>query len=303
MKYLRVLADNYDNEMEEINMKGITNVYKDRTKFDYEQLIGDRDELLICRRNELVPENPPVLKNGIEGLLEYRINRNKRHPDCIYQGYDEAEHKYFGKSKTAGYFELLYGIDAFEIGSSDTIFNCWSFLSRFIKGMSRERCTHEEYVLANLDEIFDGYEGIRHKLDKLADYHHCLANLMPAPAGFNGSRSNDGKGNFFRDNDMPDIYYKRAEKDFPKMYHWINENMKDLSLQVFREYESYTQDGYANEPVTDDPVELLPFVWSVDNAIACIEWRSMKIFNRLNKGIIPEYIDEIKRKRNIISKY
>ena len=60
--------------------------FQDGTKYDDELLIMNKDELLICRRNELVPENPPVLKNGIEGLLEYRLNRNRRHPDCIYQG-------------------------------------------------------------------------------------------------------------------------------------------------------------------------------------------------------------------------
>ena len=121
--------------------------FTDGTEYDDELLIMNQEELLRCRRNELVPENPQVLKRGIEGLLEYRINRNKRHPDCIYQGYDEAEHKYFGKSKTADYFELLYGIDPFEIGGSNTIFNCWSFLSRFIKGMSMEHWTNEEYAL------------------------------------------------------------------------------------------------------------------------------------------------------------
>ena len=42
--------------------------------------------------------------------------------------YDETQHRYIGKSKTAEYFEELYGIDPIEIGSSDTIFNCWSFL-------------------------------------------------------------------------------------------------------------------------------------------------------------------------------
>ncbi|MCR5406837.1 MAG: hypothetical protein K6E88_08625 [Lachnospiraceae bacterium] len=262
-------------------------------------MIDKREDLLVCRRNELAPENPPALKCGIEGLLEYRINRNARRPDCIYQGYDEAEHKYSGRSKTADYFEMLYGTDPFEIGSSNTIFNCWTFLSRFLKGMSQERWDREEYALDNLDEIFDGYEEIRSKLDKLADYQYCLANLMPAPVGFTGSRYHDGKGNFYRDNDMPDIYFKRAEKDFPQMYQWINENMDALSLQVFEEYESYSEDGYANEPVTDDPVELLSFEYSVDNAISCIEYRSMKLINRMHKGIIPEYIDEIKRKRGL----
>ena len=254
-------------------------------RFDDELLIRNKDELLICRRNELVPENPRVQRNGIEGLLEYRLNDNRRHPNCIYQRYDETEHKCCGKSRTAEYFETLYGIDPFEIGSSDTIFNCWSFLSRFIRGMSRECRADEEYVLENLDEIFDEYEDIRRKLDKLADYHHCLANLMPAPVGFNGTRTHDGKGNYTRDNDMPDIYYKRSEKDFPQMYQWINENMEAFSLQIFREYESYCEDVHSNIPVTDDPVELLPFEWSIDNAIACIEWRAMKVFNKTHNRI------------------
>lgn len=253
--------------------------FRDGTKYDDELLIMNKDDLLICRRNELVPENPPVFKNGIEGLLEYRINRNKKQPDRIYRGYDEEEHKYLGKSKTADYFESLYGIDPFGIGSSDTIFNCWSFLGRFLKGMSLKHWENEEYALEFIDEIFDGYERIRKKLDKLADYHHCLANLMPAPIGFNATGSHDGKGNPDRDNGMPDIYYKRAERDFPGMYQWINENMERYSLQFFKEYESYCEDGHANEPVSDDPVELVPFEHSVDNAIACIEWRAMKVYN------------------------
>ena len=33
----------------------------------------------------------------------------------------------------------------------------------------------------------------------------------------------------------------------------------------------------------DDEIELLPFERSVDNAIACIEWRAMKIFNNCCK--------------------
>ena len=54
--------------------------FTDGTEYDDELLIMNQEELLRCRRNELVPENPQVLKRGIEGLLEYRINRNKRHP-------------------------------------------------------------------------------------------------------------------------------------------------------------------------------------------------------------------------------
>ena len=152
--------------------------------------------------------------------------------------------------------------------------------------MAREFWPDESFIKDNLDFVFDGYEEVRSKLDKLADYQFCLANLMPAPVGFTGSRSNDGKGNRERDNDLPDIYYKRAENDFPLMRKWINENMEKYSLQVFCEYESYCEDCHADEPVTDDPVELIPFERSVDNAIACIEYRSMKMFNRFYKRAI-----------------
>ena len=103
---------------------------------------------------------------------------------------------------------------------------------------------------------------------------------MPAPAGFAYCRSVDGKGNPRRDNDMPDLYYRRAEKDFPQMFKWINDNMDAFSLQVFREYDSECEDGRANEPVSDDPVEWVPFERSIDDAIACIERRAERIHGR-----------------------
>ena len=90
--------------MEAINM---IIEFENGMKYDDELLITNKDELLICRRNELVPENPQVQRTGIEGLLEYRLNENKRHPDCIYERYDETEHKYTGKSKTAEFFEVF----------------------------------------------------------------------------------------------------------------------------------------------------------------------------------------------------
>ena len=59
--------------------------------------------------------------------------------------------------------------------------------------------------------------------------------------------------------------------------------------KIFREYESYCEDGHANTPVTDDPVELIPFERSVDNAISCIEWRAMKVFNKyIENGTIEQ---------------
>ena len=221
-------------------------------------MIENREDLLKCRRNELAPDNPGVYSRGIEGLMEYRLNDNKRNPLSLYRKYCKEEHKYCGRSKTAEYFEELYGIDPFAIGSSDMIFDCWSFLSRFFRGMAREFWPCEEVILDNLDFIFEGYEELRRKLDKLADYQYCLANLMPAPVGF-------------------------GKMDHTQKRRWIDENMEDLSLQVFCEYEPFCEDANADEPVTDDPVELIPFMRSVDNAIVCIEYRSMKLINRYYK--------------------
>ena len=125
--------------------------------------IDSRDDLLVCRRSEILP------------LMEY----------------DETSHKYHINKEMAGYFELLYG--PLEIENVVMIFDCRSYLSRFFRGMAREFWPHEELISDNLDQIFDGYEELRGKLDKLADYQHCLANLMPAPAGFAQSRLFDGK--------------------------------------------------------------------------------------------------------------
>ena len=202
--------------------------------------IDNRDDLLVCRRNEILPGALPFFQTGIEGLMEY----------------DETTHKYHVNSETAGYFELLYG--PLEIENVVMIFDCRPFVNRFFRGMAREFWPCEEVILDNLDFIFEGYEELRRKLDKLADYQYCLANLMPAPVGF-------------------------GKMDHTQKRRWIDENMEDLSLQVFCEYEPFCEDANADEPVTDDPVELIPFMRSVDNAIVCIEYRSMKLINRYYK--------------------
>ena len=238
-----------------------------------------KDDFLKCVRNELVPENPKT-SEGLVGLLEYRINasegRNKRHPDSLYEGYDEKKGKYYGKSITSECFNEIYGIDPFLEGSSDTIFNCWSYISIFVRGRLNKRYINEKNILENLNTIFYGYENVRFLLDKLANYQHSMANLMPAPIGFNGSKSHDGKGNYKKDNDMPDIYYLRAKYDFPEMYKWINDKMELYKLSFFRDYESGFSDGVANVSIrSDEEIELL--IKSIINAIDCIEKRAGKL--------------------------
>lgn len=247
--------------------------------------IETKDDLLKCLRNELVPENPQVSNNGVKGFLEYRSNNNLRHPDSIYEGYDKIKAKYYGRSITAELFKKIYHIDPLKIGSSDTIFNCWSYLKWFLRGVAREEKVDVKYALNHINDLFKVYKSLSINLDKLADYHHCLANFMPAPIGFNGSNSHDGKGNFERDNDMPDLYYKRAEFEFPKIYSWINDNMGQYSLSFFKEYDSSLEDGFAKKPLdVSDKTEMGKFERSIANAINCIEQRAEKLFFKMREN-------------------
>lgn len=238
-----------------------------------------KEDFLKCLRNELVPENPKTAF-GVNGLLEYRINAgkklNKRHPDSLFEGYDERNKRYYGESIMAECFKDIYKVDPFEEGSSDTIFNCWSYLSMFAKGRLKKQNdvkVKEEEVREKLAYIFEGYETLKLLFDKLADYQHSMANLMLAPVGFNGSCYHDGKGNYKRDNDMPDIYYKRAIYDFPSMYNWINENMEKYALRFFKEYISGFYDGEANR-ATKSPEQIAELEKSIERAIICIEARA-----------------------------
>ncbi|MCX4379442.1 MAG: hypothetical protein OSJ61_25310 [Lachnospiraceae bacterium] len=251
-------------------------------------IIETKDDLLKCLRNELVPKNPQVFNGGVKGILEYRINYrindNLMHPDSIYEGYDKIKGKYYGKSITAECFEKIYHVEPLEIGSSDTIFNCWSYLNMFLRGVTGMEWVKERYALDNIDVIFKGYEALRINLDKLADYHHCLANFMPAPIDFNGSKSHDGKGNFKRDNDMPDLYYKRAKSEFPDIYSWINDKMEQFSLNFFKEYESFWEDGFAIKRIDVlDKTEMEKFERSIVNAINCIEHRAEELFLKMTE--------------------
>ena len=73
-----------------------------------------KEDLLKCYRNELVPENPCVNEYGVLGLLQYRKNKNKRHPDSAITN-----------SNTFWIAKELYGLVP---DSQDTIFNCWAMI-------------------------------------------------------------------------------------------------------------------------------------------------------------------------------
>lgn len=189
--------------------------------------INKYEDLLECRRNELVPKNQFVKENGVEGLITYRCMKNGIHPDSLL-------------TNPATYWisKKLYKIIP---DSQDTIFNCWSLIKIYDAVHSGNLNTRDDEAI--LKSIKSGDEIIKqeHKetFNILADRQHCIANFMPAPKGFNGwknkFKNHPGKGEYTRDNDFPDIYYLRAEKEFPEMYKWINCNLERYSLQVFHE--------------------------------------------------------------------
>jgi len=236
--------------------------------------LDSKEDFVKCLRNELVEENPKT-GYGIKGYLEYRKNKNVRHPDDMYE-------KYPGKpSLAAELFQKIYGR---KEPRSDTIFNCWSYFRMFVKWrleLNDNEVPEIDIILSELSNIFHGYDEIKQLFDKLADLHHSLANFMPAPVGYGGGRKrHDGKGNFSRDNDMPDVYYKRAEKDFPEMYKWINDNMERYSLEFFKEYKTQWSDGYSTKINSDDK-KLTSFCNSIKDAIGCIESRADRLYCRM----------------------
>lgn len=206
--------------------------------------ISTKESLLKCYRNELVPENPSVNEYGVKGLLQYRKNIKKRHPDSSLTN-----------GRTNWISEKLYG---YVPKSQDTIFNCWSILKIYDavhkKSITTRDCESILSDMENGEEIIQ--QKYREEFDLLAERQHCIANFMPAPRTFNGWKSHPGKGDYDQDNDFPDIYYKRAEKQFPEMYKWINEHREEYSLELFEKQITPWKNGEANfQRMTKKPSE------------------------------------------------
>lgn len=196
-----------------------------------------KEDLLRCVRNVLVPENPQIVETGVKGLLSYRCNNNQRHPDSALTYED-----------TRWISVQLYGSVP---ESQDTIFNCWNVIKIYDASYRGKETRCDSDILESLEK---GEQVFAHNhkktFDTLADMQHSIANIMPAPKGFNGWKnkwkSNSGKGEYHRDNDFPDIYYLRAKGEFPKMYEWINDHMVEYSLQCFIDFKTPWKDRHAN---------------------------------------------------------
>lgn len=249
------------------------------------------NDFLKCVRNELRPENKQTTY-GLKGLLQYKLDDiyRKGDPDLMYLKYNTKSYRYEGKSYANQLFEDIYGCVE---ESSDTIFNCWSFFRMFKEarvGKSKMTLDSNDSPIFDgkygLQELFDGFLDIKQLLDKLADLHHCLANMMPAPRGYNGYKGHDGKGNWERDNDMPDIYYKRSQNDFPDIFLWINKNINQYCLSFFTEYNSPWEDRTANKVLDLENIdEVVKFKSAIEAAIICIEKRAECLFNLKNNRI------------------
>lgn len=261
------------------------------------QLKTPRD-FLKCVRRELRTENA-FTQYGMLGFLQYKLSGKTVDPDSMYY-FSQGKGYYEQKTPTALIFEKIYGnIEA----SSDTIFNCWSFFRMFYEARTQKGYMYlddehnpifgnigENKLRGGLDVLFQGYEDILDLLNEFADLHHSLANMIPAPKGFNGySYTNkysgetvnfDGKGNYYRDNDIPDIYFKRAKTDFPKIYQWIIANKEKYCLDFFEEYISPWVDEGANRALNlNDKNAVFNYKKAISDAIGCIYKRSVQLYN------------------------
>ncbi|MDR0964330.1 MAG: hypothetical protein LBM60_06920 [Clostridium sp.] len=244
-------------------------------------------DLLKCRRGEITPAAFGLKERGMKGLLYYRLTQIEQ---SVEELTDSSNGKFF---RLGEYFRQLYGSFDGTESQGETIFDCWSFLNRFLRGVTGHRWIREDEALLKLDEYFQGYETLKEDLDALADYEYSLANLMPTPPDFHAHRVSDGlggvieydgKGNYRMDNQMPDLFYERARKNLPNAFAWLDENMERFSLQCFKVFKSYLQCGEANAPLhINDSEQMRLFHQSVKNAIEAIRTRAMRILKKIQK--------------------
>lgn len=221
-----------------------------------------KEDFLVCLRGEMKTyKNLPA---GLKGLIEYR-NMSSMHVD------------HWAKR----YFKDIYGELEKDVAYADTIFNCWSIFAIFAKNRLIDldhKYVHRRLkvlVMENYDEIFKGFEGLEDKFNELAELHHSFANIMPAPKGLNGYPGHDGKGRYNEDNDFPDIYYKRAERQFPEIYKWINENKEKYALDFYSKFDSGLENKKANMIEGEDQYEKIEKI--VDDMILHIKSRANKL--------------------------
>lgn len=250
--------------------------------------IRDKYDLLKSLR-ETIPEYKGL--SGLKGLIKYKLSECKKDVDYEAKIYDL---ELYGKTEE----------------KADTIFNCMSIFGIFVKlrlndlgvdwGYNNIDNLLEElnikkgkYPLFQLaeyyyDKIFAGYNTLESSFNRLAELHHCLANFMPVPKGFNSYPGNDGKGNYRKDNDFPDVYFNRAKKDFPDMYEWIKNNKDKYCLDFFENFNSSLKEVDINYNgdiwKKSDKYERLECI--ISNVIKCIQKRAVQIEKLKYKGTL-----------------
>lgn len=253
--------------------------------------IKNKDNLLICRRNELCEGKNPPTGTGVRGYLDFTDLPDHWHPDCIYEGWDSAR-GYYGRSKTAGYYEEIYGIGILEEGSSDLILSPRAHIKRLCVSIEDGLWKRSApQIMAALDAWEHSAKvTILDRLNRWCDLAHSLANMSPAPYGFNGYRRHDGKGSCIDsgDLDFPDLFIKRATSDLPVMHQWIMSNMDKLCLSpMYRTFDSgYKSVAEARRPIDfSNPDDVAKFITSIEAAISAIEQRGNLLYSKqLQRG-------------------
>ncbi|KXU52394.1 hypothetical protein [Longibaculum muris] len=187
----------------------------------------------------LIPIVNPGLKGkqGIEAALLYRILPCKEidSSDLVKEAY-----------------QLYYDepIPAY----SDTILNAFipfrDFCVSKLLLLSRDDRTYyplkngtyrndlNELIYLYLDDIFYGYEDLRHLFDRYFDLMYSFSNFMPVPAFFNGTKTRKGKGDWRLNKDYPSMYLKNLNDENSQICNrienkqWLDENMEKYKVKA-----------------------------------------------------------------------
>lgn len=248
--------------------------------------VGSKKDLLECLRNDLVPSNQQVEEKGLKGYLVWLTleNVNGVDPECPFSKFDPNTKKYIGKSKAWDCYRYLYGFAANPDPASDrfdVIFNCYTYLGRFIKGKLGYYIPKNDpnQVLEKYDLIFEGHEDLVPLFDSLAEQHHSLSNFMPACLGMNAA-----KGYCWETfNDMPDLFFDGARDprnpDLQKYADWINKHKDEYVLQLFGTYKSNFPSGFTSTRLdTSDEAEMESFRKAIKDALECLDKRAKMLW-------------------------
>jgi hypothetical protein len=185
----------------------------------------------------LIPSvNPQISeKTGIKRMLKYRMDDSAKEIDScplVREGFIRC----YGKTiepcsdTTLNMLDPLKKFSFFRLkllGLGVLLFE------KSTNGVWKLRDDYIELIYNKENEIFRGYDDLRHLFDEAADKQYSFANMVPVPRGYNGSRNSIGKGSYSDNNDYPYFYYQNLQhRGDSRNISWLNNNMDALFLRA-----------------------------------------------------------------------